>query len=609
MSEYKVTEVARLLAEMSKTVKVVSMYPEDNPLPVKLKESFNERFIDFIAEIGSLSLQIACGEITYNKKPVYKDPKGEDSLAALFHNSGITELRFTSDFDFPQSNQFFRIVKRFLNREEGASDLVSLLWQTDIRGLDYWTLEDTLLREYTGDLLVREDGRGIDFITPGDIDTDSGMIQYNAIFLDNEECENGEVESADEAQSSSEASEVTTIARISPAERHMGLHAAPKRKGVSLAETAIILNDAFALREDDWSKVRRILEDDVRFDMYDAVVDLLCEMLWHDTEYPEFADTVATVERVHSNLLREGRLRHAALLISELKTLEHELSGSRPRWAERIHTAHVIAGGHEVFKLMAKALNDDSDASAEDLSLYLRSFGWEALAAEVDLLGDLEHAEHRLALCDYLVEAGGDYVDIIARVIYDKRWYVVRNTVYILARIGNQKALTYLEKALHHEEARVRLEVAKGLLDAGSAGKSALIAEFVWDIDDKVSRAVIDGIIAGDSGNTLNTIITIVNDERFGMLRERDQETFLIIYSKLAGENAVGHLSKLIAAWGLFPSASRSFYRRVAFQALAENRSQRAETVLIKYSHSLRKRIRRLASQALVRRREIVYGE
>ncbi|MBN2226845.1 MAG: hypothetical protein JW763_05730, partial [candidate division Zixibacteria bacterium] len=49
--------------------------------------------------------------------------------------------------------------------------------------------------------------------------------------------------------------------------------------------------------------------------------------------------------------------------------------------------------------------------------------------------------------------------------------------------------------------------------------------------------------------------------------------------------------------------------QRAAFQALAENRSQKAEVALKKYSRSFRKKICRMASQALVWRRGIMYGE
>jgi len=618
MSESKIAEVGQLLAELSKTVKVVSMYPEDNPLPVKLKESFNERFIDFITENGTLCLQVACGELFYEGQSVFKDPEEEDSLGALFHNSGITRLCFTPDFDYPESNQFFQVIKRFLNREEGATDLVSLLWQTNIPGLDYHTLEDMLLQEYTGDFQIQEKEHDGNFIRNSDPETDDGEVQFSSIFLDDDNAGSGdEWESSDVeydgdaggAISTVAPSEMTTISRGSMAERQMGMHPAPKRKKTALAETTMILNDAFSLEEDDWSKVKGILEEDARFDMYDSAVSLLREMIRHETEYAEFDDTITTVERVHSGLLSAGQMYHAAQLIVELKELEQHLIKSQPRWADRVHTALIIAGGREVFNLLTTALNRDPKASVEDFTAYLECFGWEALGAEFNLLGDLEHAEHRLALCDFLVCAGASYVDIIAKGIYDKRWYIVRNTVYILARIGNKKALSYLEKAQHHEEARVRLEVARGLLDAGEAGKSELVAEFVWDADETVSKTVIDSIIAGNADNTIDTITAVINDDRFGILSELDQESFLITFSKLAGDRAVGYLTRLISEWRLFPNAAQLFYQQAAFQALANNRSHKAEATLLKYSRSLRKRIRRLASQALARRRAIIYGD
>ncbi|UCD18050.1 MAG: HEAT repeat domain-containing protein, partial [Candidatus Zixiibacteriota bacterium] len=292
-----------------------------------------------------------------------------------------------------------------------------------------------------------------------------------------------------------------------------------------------------------------------------------------------------------------------------LQQLEMMLSKQKPQWAERIHTALIVAGGKESFGQLARVLNDNKELCPKTLKRYLGCFGWESLSATVDLLGELEFASHRLAVCDYLSGAGPQYVDIIAKGIYDRHWFVVRNTVSILARIGGEKPLSYLEKAICHHEARVRIEVAKGLLDTITEGNRDILAELVWDGDETVSKTVIEGILKHRDDTALDIIKEVINDDRFAMLSDLDQQMFLVSFSRLAGERAVGYLTKLISEWRLMPSRFEEFYQQAAFVALAHNRSKAAEAVLLRYGRSLRKKIRRLAAQALALRREIIYGE
>ncbi|UCD17595.1 MAG: hypothetical protein JSV44_01450, partial [Candidatus Zixiibacteriota bacterium] len=100
MSANVLENLSRLICDLTKTIKAVSVYPEDNPLPLKMKETFNEHFTDFIKEVGGLRLEIGPNEIRYKGEVAYKDPEEEESLAAFFHNSGITDISFSLDFDF-----------------------------------------------------------------------------------------------------------------------------------------------------------------------------------------------------------------------------------------------------------------------------------------------------------------------------------------------------------------------------------------------------------------------------------------------------------------------------------------------------------------------------
>ena len=133
--EKEIAEISKILVELIKVIRVVSVYPEDNPLPIKLKESFSERFVDLIRDSGPFTFNIGQDKIYYQGEIVYEDRESDDSLAEIFFQAGITKITFSSSFQFDECNRFFKIIKAFINREPGAEDLVALFWQSEIPGL------------------------------------------------------------------------------------------------------------------------------------------------------------------------------------------------------------------------------------------------------------------------------------------------------------------------------------------------------------------------------------------------------------------------------------------------------------------------------------------
>jgi len=140
-------DIARILIDLMKTIKVVSVYPESNPIPVRMKESFKERFTDIIKEYKKLVFTISAGQIIYGGDVVYDDDSSEDALGEIFHSAGITEISFSEDFDYKEAETFFGAIKSYINKEPGADDLLVLFWQAEIYGFKYATLEDFALRE------------------------------------------------------------------------------------------------------------------------------------------------------------------------------------------------------------------------------------------------------------------------------------------------------------------------------------------------------------------------------------------------------------------------------------------------------------------------------
>ncbi|MEW5994922.1 MAG: HEAT repeat domain-containing protein, partial [Candidatus Zixiibacteriota bacterium] len=380
-----------------------------------------------------------------------------------------------------------------------------------------------------------------------------------------------------------------------------------KPSGPLPPDTTIILNEEFRLSGEEEMSIRKLVDKDAEYDLYESTAEILREMLHQETELDGFGETATICERVTSEFLRLGRLAEAAHLLKYLQELEEKSRYSKPRWAERLKQARDAGADRDRLMVFADALNKHETMTEHDLRAYLDNFDWQALNRISELLGELNHEHHRRTLCDVLVERGRSHPDLVGKGVYDKRWYVVRNTVSILARIGTEAALRHLEHAVAHGERRVRQEIVSSLKENDSDRVLKLLATLARDEDCDIRREAISAVASRRGAQAFDTIVEMINDDRFPDLDESEQRQLLNAYSELGGEKAVGFLSRLILHYNPFRSPLRTFYRRAAFEALSYNRSEKAEKLLIKLTSSWRPDIRRQAVAALKQRREHLF--
>ncbi|MDD3732727.1 MAG: HEAT repeat domain-containing protein, partial [candidate division Zixibacteria bacterium] len=197
---------------------------------------------------------------------------------------------------------------------------------------------------------------------------------------------------------------------------------------------------------------------------------------------------------------------------------------------------------------------------------------------------------------------------IIARSINDKRWYVVRNAVTILARIGDDQALLHLKKVIPHENRQVRMELATALQECPNEAALEILGSMVKDPEADIREEAVKAIIARRGQKAFEVITDIINDTGFSNLGRENQQALLNAYSVIGGDHAVEFLSSLILRVNPFKDPELTFYREAAFNALILNRGQKSEKFLIKLTSSWRPSLKELATAAIKKRREIIYG-
>jgi len=352
-----------------------------------------------------------------------------------------------------------------------------------------------------------------------------------------------------------------------------------------------------------------LLDEDSSFDMFESTAEILKEILHQEINISGFSESVTISEKVISELLRAGALEQAASVLSYMVKLQEMIALDKPKWAERLGETAITAGSRERLQVLVEGLNAHPKIDEKMIRSYLNNLGWESLAGVTDLMGELEHRSHREAFNGYLIQVGQNKVDIISKGIFDKRWFVVRNAAIVLAKIGDDKALSYLEKIVNHDEQRVRLAIVEHIKESKNPRALKILSQTVMDEDPEVRKSSINSIIGLKGQEAFDVIEKIVKDKGFRHFDPTDQELILEAYSIIGGDKSVTFLIKNILKYNFLRNAIAFRLRRASMDALAINRSEKAEKALIKLAGSWRANIRNLSTKAMNKRRSLLYGD
>jgi len=654
MNETLKQEIGFILKDFLKVVKVVSMYPADNPLPQSMRRSFAEKLVSLVDEYGVFAVRVAKGELRYEDEAVYEDRSKEEALAALFFETGITLFEFRDGLDVDDVYRLLDAVRTYLNTPGRTQDLVGLIWEAGVNGFRMETLEDVALSDYDADFdvsayLARGDveptGDGQFGLDDGDryaslfcSTNDSGPVLEEGTLSDSGDIPTGPAsQSRGPAQGGSGTGQGRTMSGMlgdssmasffdtgadedTPAEsddqigvpielaRALGL-GQPTGESRPHADTTIELNKEFSMSEEEEEVIQRLLEEDAAFEPYESTLDLAKELLAVEGELTGFSESVTICEKTVNEFVAAGRLIEAGSLLKHMRSLQDRMEDQKPAWVERLKEATVTAGSRDRLAVLAESLNLHPDIGVTEIRRYLDNFGWEALSSITDLMGEFEHQLHREALADYLTARGQDNIDVVAKGVFAKRPQVVRNSISILARIGDERALRYLSRVVRHEEPQVRMDLAAALRDCPSAEALNLLKELVADSDRAIRTQAVEAITTRRGADVFETIGNVIDGSAFSNLDRSDQQTLLNAYSRLGGEQAVPFLTQCIVRFNLFGDGRLTFLRTAAFEALSYNTSERGERMLVKLASSWRPGIRRQAAYAVQRRRENIYGQ
>lgn len=585
LSQEFTSNIKLLLRDFLKLIKVLAIYPVDNPLPAKMRRSLCSRFTEIVNEFGGLAFSIQPDRIYFNKEEVFSDRGAEERLAGLFFDAGVIQLNFLAGMSEEEIDTFFELLKNFMNDTSPERDLVSVLWQEQLSYIKYRTVDDLALDEQQTDMMIREICSSYD-----DDSSDSWGIELNEISLDDDE---------DEASASLPSSAAEDA-------KQAGLSLEPAETDNQSIEN--LLTNSYTPIEEEQKEINRLLAENKDFDPVRSVTRTLLEILdqWNDLK--PYAETVGICEKVLDQMLATREFSAAADFVHSLRSREEDLPSEKENYTKRLVGFLRRAGDQERINRLTEIINTQETIDTDAVELYLEALGWESLPHITGMLGKLVSKKARLTICDYLARRGVDHLSIIANGVRDKRWYVVRNTVMILGRIGGERVVEYFSATAGHSDQRVRSETFRALESLKTDRAVDLLTRFLTDDDPALREMALTTLGRIGGRRPFEAVGDVIRSQSFGRFTLEEQEQYLIVFSHLGGSEVTDFLDSIVDSMGWLPSSTKMRRRLAALKALAYNKSNDAEKLLLSYTRSRRKWLRDAAAAALDYRRKLMHN-
>jgi len=548
-----------LTSAFIKAIKAFRFYPPDNPTLKGFRDQLLKKFQFFLNKYQSFVIQVGEYNLSFKGKIIYENKDVKSSLAFSLYKDGLREIRFVKGLEEWEVQGVIDVLKHSENINQLEDDIVTLMWEKDFVHVSYLATDEFL--EETP------------VIIPDNID----QFRKNLVFKPL--AHHVEVELAEEG--SEERVDLDEILS----------------KAIDEPPPFVSDRSVYFLTPDEVEGLRKDVESEADPAFVFNVTDILFEILALEKEQEPYQDAVNILIKVLDAFLTLGEFTKATDLLKRvyiiLKTYDLQ------DWQSESIRKIIVGAGEEVrIERIGKVLERE-EVRLEDVNVYLSLLQKNSIKPLIKLLGELKNSKARRVFCDALSEIGKNAIEMFTPFMDDRRWYLVRNIVYILGRIGKEQSLPYIQKAFNHEENRVRREAIQALGLIGSPKAIGLLVRALTDNDVRIRCMAAINLGKGGKKVGLIPLIEVVQSKDFYKREPAEIKAFFNAIGMVGSNEAVPVLQQLLERKSWFSRGKTDEIRIGAANALAIIGTPDARAVLEVGKNSKEESIREACAQAL----------
>ena len=463
-----------IMQAIVKTSKGFRMYLSNNPLLARFINELKTKVAKHLSLYGGeLTLEIDQFHLKYRGKTIYENLDPKESMAFKMYSDGIRFLIFSEGIEESELCELLEIIGKD-RPNELDDDIVTLLWEKNLPNLTYILAEDFLEFDSAGG---------------GSINPQSQQDKIFGIYQ--------------------------SISATTPPSSPMLV----PQKILTLTE-----------EETQWLKNAREAEETRR--PLDEVIQIVTTILAGEQDPQMFGEFAEIMAKLTESLANSGEIRYTFSLVKFLGNLAKNDQVS-PANREKIANTIGMIFSERTMNSLSSTLNSSDLIAPEELLEFLNFFGKSSLDRICAFLGLVEKMKIRRIVIQALIEIGHDSPEPFFAYLSDPKWYMVRNMVFILARIDSAKALEHVSPLISHKEPRVRREVLNYLEKVSDPKAKNHILRFLRDESSPLRIRALQVLAGGRCTFALKSIAAMTTAEQFG---EKD------IVEKKAVFEAMGEL-------------------------------------------------------------------
>jgi hypothetical protein len=460
VDQEKLKAVRELLLQFVKTVKTARLYLANNPMRQKFQSDLFERFELYLRTYGALRLKVRQHAFAVDGEVVYEQEGRQDNLAFRCYVDGITELTFHEGLEPLELEEFVEVAGTDQDPNLLDDDLVSLLWKRDLPHISTVVVDDL----------------------PEQADALPDQVELKLPDL--------------------QAMVQQEVANLPPAAL-----TGPKR----LEQPMII----FKLTEEEIQQLKQQIAKEQQRDAVAQLLEILSVMLEIELDETSFGEILEIMEKLIDLFLDRGDVPRAASCASTVRRLYEHPPQQAEVFRTMLHEFLVRLGSTERFEVLTGLLNKEKNVNEPALVQFLQTMTSQALGPLTNLLATVNAMKTRKLICDVMVTLGHDHVNLLAERLTDDRWFVVRNLIYVLGRIGGPSVIGHLEPMVRHPEQRVRKEAIKTLDAMDAEHILDVLLEAVCDQEGSVRMIALRALARRKTPRAIEPLTAMIEDRQF----------------------------------------------------------------------------------------------
>ena len=199
-------------------------------------------------------------------------------------------------------------------------------------------------------------------------------------------------------------------------------------------------------------------------------------------------------ERGSLRVLAGGGVRQAAQFLDRV---DRRAGGDGPDAAAFRATA-VRLSDRDAIEALAASLAELPDEAFDRVPRLVDRMGPGAVRHLLDVLARTENRRTRFRLLDLLAKLGPVVARDASALLSDARWYVVRNMLLLLRRVGDARSVPAVRRCVDHADLRVRLEAIHTLFTFDKDVPRGLLRKALHHPDPRQAEAAME--LAGKFG-------------------------------------------------------------------------------------------------------------